>query len=125
MKMLLFFSHNLTEAQIADARESLGVEEFVELPQELKEKFSSVPAEVEDLGEIARDFIEFLCHKSEVGDYALIQGEFGLVYRLVEAAKALGVIPIYATTKREVIEKEKDGEVVKISRFAHVRFRKY
>jgi len=33
-KMFLIFSHKLTPAQIEDAKKSLGIDEFVELPEE-------------------------------------------------------------------------------------------
>jgi len=34
-------------------------------------------------------------------------------------------VAVYATTKRDVIEKEIDGKIVKTSVFEHVRFRRF
>jgi len=39
--------------------------------------------------------------------------------------KSLGGVAVYATTKRDVIEKEIDGKIVKTSVFEHVRFRRF
>jgi hypothetical protein len=50
MKMFLFFSHTLTDEQIDDAK-SMGVIEFVKLSQDLQERFSNVPPELESLDE--------------------------------------------------------------------------
>ncbi len=125
MRFHLFFSHRLTPDQEEDAKKSLGVEEFVYLPPHLQELFSNVPAELENLGEYIKPFIEYLLQNARSGEYILLQGEFGLIYRLVETSKALGLIPVYATTKREVIEEKRGEEVVRVSRFKHIRFRRY
>jgi len=34
-------------------------------------------------------------------------------------------VAVYATTKRNVVEKEIDGKIVKTSIFEHIRFRKF
>ncbi len=124
-KMLLFFSHKLTSAQIDDAKTNWGVEEFVYLPQEIQHLFSNVPPELESLNEYAKPLEDFLQKEAKDGDLALIQGDFGLSYILVKKAQKCGVIPVYATTKRLTIEKEVDGKRVKISQFQHIRFRRY
>ncbi len=122
--MFLFFSHKLTPHQIEEVKK-LGVEEFVYLPKDLQEVFSNVPPDVESLGEYLKPLFLFLMENSKSGDYVLIQGEFGVVYRLVSFAKILDLIPIYATTKRITKEIVKDAKIVKISEFKHIRFRKY
>ena len=122
--MFLFFSHKLTPLQIEEAKK-LGVEEFVYLPKNLQDVFSNVPPDVESLGEYLKPLFLFLMENSKSGDYVLIQGEFGVVYRLVSFAKILDLIPIYATTKRITKEIVKDAKIVKISEFKHIRFRKY
>jgi len=55
----------------------------------------------------------------------LIQGDFGAVYHMVNFAKELGLIPIYATTKRESIELKQGNKIIKKSIFKHIKFRKY
>ena len=44
---------------------------------------------------------------------------------MVTFSKNLGLIPIYATTKREVVEEKQGDKIVKKSIFKHIRFRKY
>ncbi len=124
-KLFLFFSHRLTEAQKKEAQEILGVEEFVSLPQDLQENFSFIPPELESLDAYVQDFVSFLVQNGQPGDYVLAQGDFGLVYRIVEVSKAIGLVPIYATTRRVVIEESRGEETIKVSRFEHVRFRRY
>ncbi|QCT95320.1 hypothetical protein FE773_08980 [Caminibacter mediatlanticus TB-2] len=125
MKFFLFFSHSLTNQQIKDVYRTFGDVEIVNLPDNLRFKLSNVPPEIDDLGEYVKDFEKYLLENSTSGDLVLIQGEFGLVYRLVEFSKSISLIPIYATTKRITKEIIKDGKVVKISEFKHIRFRRY
>ena len=125
MKLFLFFSHSLTDEQTKDLYETFGDIEIVNLPEKLQFKLSNVPPEIENLGEYVRDFEKYLLDNSTSGDLVLIQGEFGIVYRLVEFSKSISLVPIYATTKRITKEIIKDGKVVKTSEFKHIRFRKY
>ena len=123
--LYLLFSHRLTDEQIQDAKEHLKIDKFFYLPKDLQYLFSNVPPELDDLSEYVRPFVEYLLQNAKAGDFVLVQGDFGLSYKLVEVAKALGLIPIYATTKRVAIEKNIDGKSVKISEFRHIRFRRY
>ncbi len=53
-------------------------------------------------------------------------GDFGATYAMVEYAKSLGLIAIYATTLRESKEiLNKDGSITKQNIFKHCIFRKY
>jgi len=123
-KMFLFFSHKLTQEQIDDAKK-MGVKKFIYLPKDLQKLFSNVPPELESLDEYKKPFEEYLLKNAKKGDFVLLQGDFGLVCSLVGFCKRLGLIPIYATTKRVAIEKIIDGKTVKISKFHHIRFRRY
>ena len=125
MNMFLFFSHKLTDEQIKDAKENLGVDEFIYLPQDLQEKFSNVPPEIDDIKEYTQIFIDFLEKNVSSEDIVLIQGDFGVVFWVVEYCKQKNLKAIYATTKRVVKEQNIDGKVVKISEFKHVKFRFY
>ncbi len=120
--MFLFFSHKLNHEQTEDAKKSFGIDEFVSLPDELQKSFSSVPAELESLSEYVKPFYEFLSSKASSEDVVLIQGDFGLSFLLVEFSKKNLLVPVYATTKRVVLS-ESDG--TKISKFKHIRFRRY
>jgi predicted glycosyltransferase len=123
MKMYLLFSHKLTDAQIKDAKK-LGVNEFVYLPEDLQQKWSNVPPELERIKEYAKDFEEFL-KSAQKGDYVLIQGDFGLTCHMVNFSKNNGLIPVYATTKRISKDINQNGKIIKISEFQHIRFRMY
>ncbi len=125
MRMFLFFSHKLTSEQIEDAKKNLKVERFIYLPKDLQQLFSNVPAENECLEEFKKPFEEYLSKNSQKGDYVLLQGDFGLIYLLIDFSKRVGLVPVYATTKRVVIEKRVDNKTVKISQFKHIRFRRY
>ena len=122
MKMYLLFSHKLTNAQIEDAKK-LGVDEFIYLPEDLQRKFSNVPPELENIKEYAKDFEKFL-ENAKSGDYVLIQGDFGLTCHMVNFSKSKGLIPVYATTKRISKDMKKDGKIIKVSEFKHIRFRR-
>jgi len=84
--------------------------------------FPNVPPEADilEVKEIAENVLK------ELGEYnfkyIMCQGEFSLTYNLVKMLKGWEKIPVVATTKREVVEKE-NGE--KISVFKFVRFRVY
>ena len=123
-KMYLLFSHTLTDNQINDAIKNLNIEEFIYLSDELQKKWSNVPPELENIKEYARDFEEFL-KDANVNDYILIQGDFGLTCHMVQYAKKKKLVPVYATTKRVSKDLRKDGKIIKVSEFKHIKFRKY
>lgn len=120
-KFFVFTSHRLNEEQINDAKSKFDTQEFVYLPSVLQEKWSNVPAYLTSLDNFVKPFYKFLQENAKQGDVIMIQGDFGLSYNLIDYAKSLGLMTIYATTKRDSVEK--DG--VKISVFKHVRFRVY
>ena len=123
MKMFLFFSHKLTDEQIRDAKKNLGVDEFIYLPDDLQKKFSNVPPEIDDIKEYSLDFMKFLDKNAKKDDFVLIQGDFGVVFWVVEYCKQNNLKAVYSTTKRVVKEKNIEGKVVKISEFQHIKFR--
>lgn len=120
--MHLFFSHELSEEQINDAKTSLKVAEFKVLPKDLQDKFSNVPPSLDNLDDYVRDFYEYIDKNAKKGDYVLISGDFGLCFKLINYAKAKSLKPVYATTKRDVT---KDENGIKQSIFKHVRFREF
>ncbi|MSN96892.1 hypothetical protein F1B92_06895 [Campylobacter sp. FMV-PI01] len=124
MKLFLFFSHKLTDEQIIDAKNSLKISEFVNLPSDLQANFSQVPAEFgeNELLNYAKSFFEYLDKNAKSEDFALIQGDFGLTFLLVKFCLENDITPLYATTKRDVVINENG---LKTSIFKHVKFRKY
>ncbi len=124
-QLFLLFSHRLTPDQERDAKETLDIEKCVKLPDELQQLWSNIPPELATLEEYLTPLKAFVTTHAKKGDYALIQGDFGGCYLMVNHVVSLGVKPIYATTTREVTEKTVGDKVEKISLFKHVRFREY
>jgi len=124
-KMFLLFSHQLTPTQINDARYSWSIDEFVVLEDDLQKLWSQIPPELESLDGYLQPIKEYLKDNITKNDVVLIQGDFGGCYEMVNWVKQLDAIPIYATTVRNVIEKNVNGKIIKTSQFEHVRFRKY
>ncbi|SDD12850.1 CRISPR-associated protein Csx20 [Halanaerobium congolense] len=124
-KLFLLFSHEITDKQKEDAKESLDISQIIKLPENLQQKWSNVPANLKSLREYMLPFKDWLSQNASKDDYILIQGEFGAVYFIVSWAKNKGLQPIYSTTER--ISKEvNDGERVKsVKIFKHKRFRAY
>lgn len=126
--LFLLFSHSLTEEQKQDARESLGVTDFVKLPEDLQKIFSDVPPDLATLSEYLQPLLKWIdAEANSPKDYILIQGDFGVTYYLVDYCKSMGLAkPVYATTKRDSIDEEQaDGSIITKRIFKHVQFRAY
>ena len=124
-KMILLFSHKLTPQQIRNAQDSFGVNEFVTLDTNLQHIWSNVPSDLEDIVTYLQPVRNYLIEQIESDDVVLIQGDFGATHAMVLFVKSLGGEAVYATTKRNVVEKGIDGKIVKTSIFEHIRFRKF
>lgn len=125
-KIFLIFSHELTEEQKFDLYKNWQVQEFVTLPAYLQALWSNIPPELESLDVYLTPLFEWLREKALPQDLVLIQGDFGAVYLAVKKAFELGLVPLYATTSREVREtKLADGSIRQERLFKHVRFRVY
>ena len=124
-KMFLLFSHKLTSLQEEDAKKSLKVKEFIYLPPDLQDLWSNIPPDIEDLDNYLKPIFNYLKENIQKGDYALVQGDFGATCKVANFVKGLNAVAVYATTKRNSVEKNVDGKIVKTSTFEHVRFRKF
>ena len=125
-KLFLLFSHTLTEAQIEDAQQSLKVQEFVPLPENLQARWSEVPPELERIDDYLQPVFDWLVEVAHRGEYVLVHGDFGAIYLTVTFAEEHGLVPIYATTQRKVVETRlPDGKIQVQRLFQHVRYRKY
>ena len=122
-KMILLFSHTLSDEQKNDAKQNFEVVEFVSLPNELQKLWSNFDADLEKLD--LEPFQKFLQSDAKRGDVVLVQGDFGASFKMVQFTLELGLLPVYATTKREVFEVVENGQTVKKSIFKHRRFRRY
>jgi hypothetical protein len=112
--------------QEADAKDNLQITGFQALPPDLQKYFSNVPSDLLDLSEYVQPLKDWLQANTQPGDYALVQGDFGLAFLLVNYCKSIGIIPVYATTERQSVEVvQEDGSVVTQRVFRHKLFRKY
>ena len=122
-KLLLLFSHKLTKEQIKDARENLQISNFIYLSEELQNKWRNFDIDDNDVVEGVK---EFIINNATIGDYILIQGEYGLVFKMVSWALDNGYIPIYSYSKREYInEVLSDGTIKNIHYFKHICYKIY
>lgn len=124
-KLHLLFNHNLTDKQRKDATKSFHIDEFVSLPDDLQQLWINIPADLKSLNCYLNPIETYLKDSVKSGDYVLIQGDFGATCKMVGFAKQLGAIPVYATTKRDVIEVKEGNAVIKKSVFQHKMFRRY
>lgn len=124
--LFLIFNHTMTARQKQDARNSLAVDHFVDLPADLKAMWRQVPADLEAIDGYLAPIKAWLRGHGEKGDYVLIQGDFGACFIMAAFAMELGLAPIYSTTEREAVEEHGEDGTVKIShQFRHRIFRRY
>jgi hypothetical protein len=124
--LFLLFNHSLTAPQESDARTSLGIGRILLPPPVISRYWMEIPPDVEELTEHLAPVISWLGNEARPGDFALIQGEFGATFLLVNEALRLGLVPIYSTTRRQAVEHHlPDGQVNISHIFSHVRYRKY
>jgi len=125
MKIYLLFSHTLTDEQKYEL-EKMGVSDIIPIPEDLQFIWSNMPPAGELNITVLNEIIDWLSGSASEGDYILIQGDFGATYYMVNWAFKSGLIPIYATTERVVLEENKEGDrIVKKNIFRHVNFRRY
>ena len=124
-KMFLLFSHQLTQEQKKDAQLHYGVKKFVALPRKLQKLWSAISPDSISIVQSLQELKLFLKQEANKGDIALIQGDFGAVYHMVNFCKSKEIVSIYATTKRNTKEYIEEGKMVKKSVFEFRRFREY
>lgn len=115
-------NHTLLPVQEEDAKKSLYIDTTITLSDEA---WSHISPEVETIQEALSHYKEHLSHDAKKGDYLLVQGDFGATYHMIRFARSLGLIPIYATTKRHATQEIVDGTIITKREFIHVRFREY
>lgn len=122
-KLVLLFSHTLTKVQKKDAYESLNVKKIISLPQNLQHIWSNIPEDDENIEML---FINYIKENASIGDYILIEGEYGIVYKMVKWSIENNYIPVYSYTKRQYksITLE-DGTVENRHYFKHIKFKEY
>jgi hypothetical protein len=124
--LILLFNHSLTPEQAEDATRSLGIAEFVRLPEDIRKLWQQVPADLGQIKKYLEPLSRWLRETGIAGDFVLIQGDFGATYLTIQLALELNLVPIYATTAREAVETAfADGTIQKTQLFRHVLFRRY
>lgn len=120
-KVFALFSHTVLEDQKKELKERYSCEEVVYLPKELQVLWSNVEVDSNH----SEKFSKFLEENSTKEDLVIIQGEWGLVYKMINFAKKIGLIPIYSFSRRVSTEKVENGTVVKTSCFKHIEYKEY
>ena len=126
MTFLSIMNHPLSSEQKEYAKTELNINNFLFLPDNLKEYFSNISSfknlDLEKLNLIT----EYITNNMKKGDYVLIQTEFGVTFYLVDFCLKNGFIPVYATSNRIYEESiNPDGSVSRKHIFKFVKFRKY
>lgn len=125
-RFLVLFNHTLTDAQVNDARVSLGVERIRFAPDPLRELWRSIPPGADALEPLLAPARAWLDEEALPGDFVLVQGDFGAVFLIVRHCLARGLMPVYSTTIRDASEETGEGGAVRLRHtFRHVKFRKY
>ena len=119
-------NHELSERQKEEVLTKLRAKNIFSLPEKLKEIWLNLsPYSVLDIRKL-NEIITWLKGKASLGDYVLVQGEFGATFYLVDFCFKYGLVPLYATSKREYNELTlKDGFIKRIHIFNHIQFREY
>ena len=124
--LFVMMNHTLTAEQMKDAECWLGVEKVRCMPENLKKVWENIPPELPEIRHLLVPFEKWLEGAARKNDVVLIQGDFGVCYLMVNLVLKKGLVPVYATTKREVVEvPQADGSVRTERHFRHVMFRKY
>lgn len=123
--LIVLMSHNMTENQKEDAYKTLKVKDILESNQDIKNIWSNIePKSSLDLSRLDL-VIDWIKKNSRKGDYILVQGEFGATFYIVDYCFKSNLIPIYATSKRQVIEEIQGDKIITNRTFKHEGFRKY
>ena len=124
--LFLIFNHLITKRHRGDARVSLYVERIVDLPPDLKERWCNIPPDLPRIATYIEPIKQWLESQAAERDYVLIQGDFGACYLMIGFAFDLGLVPVYSTTLREVVEEQRDDGSVRLTHsFKHRMFRRY
>jgi len=125
-KIFLLFNHKFSSVQKIQAEEEFNVHQIIKMPARLKQLWQQVPAEPDVLENYLVPFRDWLGENAEKNDLILVQGDFGATYLMVNFAFEKGLIPVYATSVRNAVEKNLDDGNIKMEHiFSFCRFRQY
>lgn len=120
--LFILINHALTPEQEEGARKNLNIDKFVNIADA---KWSDIDPSEKGVIKVIETYKDKLRSQAKSGDVLLVQGDFGATYNMIRFAKNMGLIAVYATTKRIVSEQVENGKVVIKREFKHARFREY
>ena len=122
----LLLNHPLTDRQTEELRSTWQAERIHPLPEGLRALWAQVPPAGSLDPTAFTPLTEWLTAAARPGDTVVVQGEFGATFYLVDFCFQHGLVPIYATTRRDSREdRMPDGSVRNSRIFSHVIFRPY
>lgn len=125
-RAFVILSHELTLDQVEELRSAWASEEIVYLPEDLTQVWEDLSPEAESVKEAIEPILQWLKDCSYPGDLVVVQGEHGATLKVALFSYSIGLVPIYATTKRILQETRlPDGSVRQERIFKHVKFRRY
>lgn len=125
-RLIIIFSHKLTDIQEEDAYKSLMVQDFIYLPENLQRQWSNIDPEKHNVDEEVNAVLEWVDKTTSKDDIILLQGEPGATFKLVNQLKNRVFFVVYSTTKREAAEfKNDDGTISIVHNIKHMRYREY
>jgi hypothetical protein len=117
-------NHALTERQKAELAADFACEELIYPPEEVSRAWGNIPTEKELTYARLKPFADWLAGGA-AGDVAVLQGEAGSSFALVDFALQKGLIPVYAVTQRIARESREGEKVRRRYEFEHICFRGY
>lgn len=120
--LFILINHALTPEQEEGARKNLNIDKFVNIADA---KWSDIDPSEKGVIKVIETYKDKLRSQAKSGDVLLVQGDFGATYNMIRFAKNMGLIAVYATTKRIVSEQVENGKLVIKREFKHARFREY
>jgi hypothetical protein len=125
-QLYLLFNHTLTREQQCCARSELGVEKIVDPPPHIRALWANIPAGQAAIRPALTPVFAWIDQEIAPGDFLLVQGDFGACWLVAKYAEQHGIVPVYATTRREATERHTGDNQIEITHtFRHVRFRQY